>query len=298
MSRRKSNSTPDWHQDTIDALMINGKRRRTSETYAREVKNFVKWTKGRPHAATEDDLRKFVLYRLNDCKLSGSSMRILCAGLKFFFEHVLRRDWPILETMRSQRDSPLPVVLTRDEVWRVLFAVRKPRNRAYLQTVYSCGLRLGEGLRITIHDIDGPRNRLHIHNGKGGKDRYVPLPDSTYQLLRRHWATHRNPLLIFPAMGRNQKQGTTSKKPMDTTSVQGALHRALERVGLRKPGVRMHTLRHSYATHLLENGVDVHAIQQYLGHGTLQTTLRYFHLTPIKQRDHLAIINDLMKGDE
>ncbi len=294
----QSKSPQDWFQDTVDAFMVNGKRKRTAETYGREVRNFCKWLQRSPQSATEEDLKRFILYRRNDCNLAGSSMRILCVGMRFFFEHVLRRNGPLLKIMKANREQTLPVVLTREEVWRTLNAVRQPQIRAYLQTVYSCGLRLGEGLNLTVHDIDGTRKRLHIRNGKGGKDRLVPLPDATYHLLRNYWKTHRHSRLIFPALGRDRKQGSVAKRPMDTTSVQGGLYRALERAGLRKPGVRMHTLRHGYATHLLEAGVNVHAIQKYLGHATLHTTLRYFHLTSIKQLDHLKIINDLMKGGE
>lgn len=298
MSDRKSNHNPDWHQLTIDGLMINGKSKRTAETYAREVRNFLKFIDGSPEVATEEDLRKFILYRLNDCNLAGSSMRILYTGLKFFFQHVLRREWTLLEMLKSKRESPLPVVLTRKEVWRTLNAVRKLQHRAYLQLVYTCGLRLTEALRITVHDIDFVRHRIHIRMGKGSKDRYVLLPDATYHLLRRYWCTHKNPKFVFPALGKATNHGATATKHMPSSSVQDALYRALERVGLRKPGVRLHTLRHCYATHLLENGVDIYAIQKYLGHANLQTTLIYFHLTTIKQLDYLKIINDLMKGDE
>ena len=223
-------------------------------------------------------------------------MRILCAGMRFFFEHVLRRDWPLLKIMKANRDQTLPEVLTIQEVWRVLKGTKEFHNRVYFQTVYSCGLRLSEGRNLTVHDIDGKQMRIHVRLGKGGKDRFVPLPDTTYALLRKYWATHRNPKFIFPALGRARNQGPTALRSMDITSVQGALKRAIKHAGIERPGVRIHTLRHSYATHLLEAGVNVHAIQQYLGHARLQTTLRYFHLTSIKQLDHVKVINELMKG--
>ena len=296
MTRPKAKTPQDWRQDTVDGLMINGKAKKTAEIYAREVRKFCEWLGHSPRRATEQDLKRFILYRLNDCKLAGTSMRILCVGMKFFFEQILNRKWPVLKTMRSKQQSTLPEVLTVDEVWRVLNATRHLRNRVFLQTIYSCGLRLSEALRLTIHDVDGTRKRLHIRQGKGSKDRFVPLPDTTYHLLRRYWATHRNPKLIFPSLGKNQNQAPTAIKTMNVASVQGALHRALERSGLIRPGISMHTLRHSYATHLIEAGVDIRAIQQYLGHATLQTTIRYLHLTSNKQIDYFQIINNLMKG--
>jgi integrase/recombinase XerD len=286
----------DWHQASVEALLVSGKRQRTAETYSREVRILAKWLDKPLTAATEEDIRRFVLYRRGECGLSGSSMRLLCVGLRFFFRHVLGREWPVLDLMDAKRDQKLPTVLTRQEVWRLLQFTEEPHNRAYFQTVYTCGLRLSEGLRLTIHDIDGKRLRIHVRNGKGGKDRFVPLPRATYELLRRYWATHRNPLLIFPALGRDMKQGPTAEVHMDIASVQGALKRALKRAGITRPDVRMHTLRHAYATHLLEAGVNVHFIQRCLGHVKLETTLLYFHLTSAAEGDTYAVVNRLMKG--
>ncbi len=285
-----------WFQLTVEGLLINGKRQRSAETYAREVRNFVKWAPGPVEETTEEDLRQFILYRRNDCQLAGSSMRILYAGVQFFFEHVLQRAWPLLDIMKAVKETPLPEVLSREEVWRVLQAMREPWIRGYYQTLYTCGLRLSEALNLTIHDIDKAHMQLRVRKGKGGKDRRVPLPLPTYQILRRYWVTHQNPLLIFPALGRDLKQGPVARKPMNTSTVQNALQRALKRAGLSRPGVRPHTFRHSYATHLLEAGVHIHAIQRYLGHTRLATTLVYFHLTRVSHTEYQHIIDELMKG--
>ena len=128
------------------------------------------------------------------------------------------------------------------------------------------------------------------------KDRYVPLPDTTYALLRRYWVTHRNPNLIFPALGRGHNLGPTSLTPMAIDSVQGAFRQAKVIAGIKKRRVSIHTLRHSYATHLLEAGVNIRAIQRYLGHGQLETTMVYLHLTSKGQEDAYGIINEVMKG--
>lgn len=221
----------DWHQGSVEALLISGKRQRTAETYSREVRILAQWLGGPLTQATEEDIRRFALCRRNECSLSGSSMRLLCVGVRFFFGRVLGREWPVRDLMDARRDQKLPTVLTRQEVWRLLQFTEEPHNRAHFQTVYTCGLRLSEGLRLTIHDIDGQRLRIHVRNGKGGRDRFVPLPRATYEVLRRYWATHRNPLLIFPAMGRDLKQCPTAEVHMDIASVQGALKRAAKRVG-------------------------------------------------------------------
>jgi integrase/recombinase XerD len=178
-------------------------------------------------------------------------------------------------------------------VRRIIDAVRTPHNKTYLWTVYSLGLRLQEGLALEVGDIDGSRMLVHVHRGKGAKDRYVPLPASTLAMLRQYWATHRNPRLLFPATGRNHLRAATATEPMGKASVQGAMRRVVLGLGFRK-SVHVHTLRHSYATHLLEAGVNLRLIQQYLGHSSLQTTMVYLHLTSQGQEQARAAIDRLM----
>lgn len=137
---------------------------------------------------------------------------------------------------------------------------------------------------------------LHVHRGKGAKDRYVPIPEETLLLLRKYWKTHRNPVLIFPALGRGCKSGSTSNTPMNRGSVQGAFIRAKKKANINKRGVSIHTLRHSYATHLLEAGVNIRVIQRYMGHRMLETTMKYLHLTKKGQEDAYQIINTVMSG--
>lgn len=174
--------------------------------------------------------------------------------------------------------------------------VRTFHNYAYLSTVYSCGLRLHEGLHLEVSDIDSSRMMIHVHRGKGAKDRYVPLPQATLNLLRRHWVTHKNPVLLFPALGRNGKRAKDAVTPMAKSSVQGAFRRAMSEAGIGKKGVCIHTLRHAYATHLLEAGVNLRVIQRYMGHSSLQTTMVYLHLTQKGHEDATHLINQVMEG--
>lgn len=292
-----SNSVDYWCQRTFESLRISGKSERTAETYTREIGIMGRWLAGKPlDEATQEDLRQFYLHRLEvDC-LKGSSLRILICGVRELFHQVLGYDWPILDQLHAKRTDPLPEVFERDEIWCLLDHTQSLCHQAYFTVVYSCGLRLSEGLNLTIHDIQGKRapRRLVVRNGKGGKDRSIPLPEEAYNLLRTYWATHRNPKLIFPACGRGGAKGATATVPMTSNTVQGALNRYAKAAGIYRPGVRIHTLRHSYATHLLEANVNVHAIQQYLGHSDLSTTLRYFHLTRMGQIDNEAIIEAVM----
>jgi site-specific recombinase XerD len=223
-------------------------------------------------------------------------MRICYSGIRFFYQHVLKRDWHTLSLIRAQTEHRLPAVLSIQEVRQLLKAATPVHNQVYFSTVYSLGLRLHEALYLQVADIDGQRLQVHVHRGKGAKDRYVPLPEDTLTLLRLYWKTHRNETWLFPATGRDQKQAPTATYPMSRASVQGAFRKAKKRAGITKMGVAIHTLRHSYATHLLEAGVNLRLIQRYLGHIRLETTMVYLHLTQKGHEDAYGRINALMQG--
>jgi integrase/recombinase XerD len=185
-------------------------------------------------------------------------------------------------------------VLSIGEVRQLIGAVRTLRHRTYFWTVYSLGLRLTEGLNLQVGDIDSARMLVHVHRGKGAKDRFVPLPARTLTLLREYWVTHRNPVWLFPAVGNHRRQAAAPDRPMVKNGVQDAMRRVVLQLRLRK-AVSIHTLRHSYATHLLEAGVSLRLIQQYLGHNSLETTMVYLHLTTVSQEQAVAAINKLME---
>jgi site-specific recombinase XerD len=275
-------------------LQLAGLSERTQEAYLRSVRQFAEHFHTPPDQLTEAQLREFFLFLKNDRKHAAASLRLAFHGIRFFYRRTVPRDWPILEQLRIRPVRTLPDVLTRDEVHRLVGAVRTPHNRAYFWTLYSLGLRLNEGLHLQVSDIDGARRLVHVHRGKGSRDRYVPLPPRTLGILREYWATHRNPCWIFPAVGRDQRAAATADSPMVRSSVQGALRRVVRQIGLKKH-VHIHTLRHCYATHLLEAGVSLRLIQTYLGHRSLTTTMLYLHLTSQGQEDAVRRIDDLMQ---
>jgi len=277
------------------SMQVNGMGERTREAYLRSMRQLVEHYDKAPDRITEDELLDYFIHRQDVTGWSPATMRICYSGVKFFFKHILKRDWHLLTIAQARRERRLPAVLSKDEVKKVFSLVRPFHNYAYLATVYSCGLRLQEGLYLEVSDIDGPRKLIHVHRGKGAKDRYVPLPESTYALLRRYWRTHRNPRLIFPAVGRSGQEGPTSQIPMSIEGVQGALRKAKYAAGIKKKGVSVHTLRHSYATHLLEAGVNLRIIQKNLGHSNIETTMIYLHLTNKGMEDAYQIINSVMK---
>ena len=285
----------EWHSKMDKSMQVGGMGERTREAYLRSMRQLVEHCDKTPDHITEDELLDYFIHRQNVTGWSPATMRICYSGVKFFFQHVLKRDWHLLTIAQARRERRLPAILSRDEVRKIFSLVRPFHNYAYLMTVYSCGLRLQEGLYLEVSDIDGKRKMIHVHRGKGAKDRYVPLPESTYALLRRYWLTHRNPTLIFPAVGRGGQEGPHSKIPMSIEGVQGALRRAKHAAGISKKGVSVHTLRHSYATHLLEAGVNLRVIPKNLGHSNIETTMIYLHLTNKGMEDAYQIINSVMQ---
>jgi integrase/recombinase XerD len=286
----------EWYDPMIQALQLNGKGERTQEAYARAVRMLIEFQDKAPEEITADELQAYFLHRRNVSRWSPATLRICYAGIRFFFEKVLQRDWPLLQLLRAQRERKLPAVLSVEEVRRVLGCVRTAHNHAFLTTVYSCGLRLQEGLHLEVSDIDSARMMVHVHRGKGAKDRYVPLPGSTLTLLRKYWVSHRHPRLLFPAVGRGHQAAPGAATPMATSSVQGAFRQAVQAAGIQKRQVSVHTLRHSYATHLLEAGVNLRAIQRYMGHTDLETTMGSLHLTQKGQEDAFHLIDAVMGG--
>jgi integrase len=187
----------------------------------------------------------------------------------------------------------LPDVLSIEEVRRVIDAVRTPHYKAFFWTVYSLGLRAQEALNLQVGDIDSARMVVHVHRGKGAKDRFVPLPPRTLAVLRHYWRTHRNPEWLFPTIGHDHDLAGSATRPMAASSVNAALRQLVLELGIKKRA-SIHTLRHTYATHLLEAGINLRLIQQYLGHSSLKATMIYLHLTSLGQEQARATIDRLM----
>ena len=278
----------------IEGLQLRGLSERTQEMYVRAVRQLAEHYRKSPDLISEEELRQYFLYIKNVKQYSRSASTIALCGIKFFFEHTLNRDWTTLRFVRAPREKKLPVILSFEEVRRILGGVRLPRYRVCLSTIYSCGLRLQEGTQLHVRDIDSSRMLIHVRRGKGGKDRYVPLPQRTLEGLRQSWVTPRHPVLIFPAPGRGGISLSTATAPRPRSRVQGAFREALKDSGIRKHA-SVHTLRHSWAPHVLEAGVNLRLIQAYLGHNSPTTTSVYTHLTARAEQLGAEAINRIMR---
>jgi site-specific recombinase XerD len=278
----------------IEDLQLHGFAEKTQEAYLRSVRQLSAYCNKPPDRISEDELREYFLYLKNEKGASRSSCRVALYGIRFFYLNTLRKEWPSLELIRFPPEKTLPVVLSVDEVRRVLAKVLRPKYKVCLTTIYSCGLRLREGVTLKTEDIDGERKQLHIRRAKGGKDRYIPLPERTLEMLRDFWSNHRHPTFLFPARIPLGIPTSSARKTMCPSGVRRALQAAVKESGVKKHAT-VHTLRHSYATHLLEAGVNLRVIQAYLGHSSLQSTMIYTHLTEKAQTPAVDAINELLK---
>jgi len=277
----------------IECLQLKGLSERTQESYVRAVRQLAEHYHKAPDLITEEELRQYFLFLKNVKHYSRSTSTIAICGIRFFFAQTLNRDWSLFGLLRAPREKKLPVILSREEVRQILGRIKLPRYQVCLTTIYSCGLRLQEGINLHVADIDSARMMIHVRHGKGAKDRYVPLPQRTLELLRQYWKQHRNPVLLFPAEGRNHIDLARSNEPMSKSSVQDAFHAALKESGNNKRA-SVHTLRHSWATHLLEAGLNLRLIQEWLGHSSPATTSVYTHLTVIAEQLGAQAINQIM----
>jgi len=277
-------------------LKLTGKSPRTIETYEKHLQKLEKFYNKTPDQINEEELRQYLLHMKDVNHYSEAFFKQAISSFRFFYWNILdHHEWKTLKFLKPQKERKLPDVLSRDEVKLILSHVRVPRHHAILFTLYSLGLRISEGLNLSVGDIDSHRMLVHVRAGKGKKDRYVPLPQITLDILRKHWLTHKNPGLIFPAPGRGERLASHTLHPIPISSVQNVLRLVVREIGIKK-WVHPQTLRHSYATHLLEAGVHLRLIQEYLGHSSPKTTAQYTHLTPQAQTFAIQTINGIMNG--
>lgn len=266
------------YQQMLQALQLQGKRPKTVDAYARAVRRIADFFNRCPDNLSAQELKCYFASLVQSH--SWSTVKLDRNGLQFFFRHVLDRQWQWIDILKPPIVHTLPDILSRDETFQVINQVQQLRYRVFLFTLYSMGLRLGEGIRIEVGDIDSARARLHVRNAKGGKDRYVILPEATIAVLRRWWCFHRHPRLLFPSPAAGDGKMAEASTPMDRGGVQTAMKAAVAECGIQRK-ITVHSLRHGYATHLLELGVDLREIQSLLGHVRPETTARYAHLTEV-----------------
>jgi len=279
----------------VEDLQLAGMAKRTVYGYVRAIRKLADFHRRSPDKLTERHVRQYLLHQIVDLEVAAGTQSVLLSGIKFFYRTTCPKNWKVLEQTKLNYACALPEVITQSQVFEMIDAARTFRLKCFIWVTYTLGLRISEAIELQVGDIDGQRMVVHVHRGKGAKDRYIPLPDSTLKVLRKLWRTHRNPKFLFPAEGRDHQDGSRSRTPMSISTVQGAIKQITNELNFGKK-VSTHTLRHSYATHLHEAGVSLRAIQKYLGHKSLQTTLIYLHLSQKGEADSRQIINELFRG--
>ena len=276
-------------------MELDGKRPRTVETYLAEVRRLAEHYGCSPDKLSEQQIRQYVL--LKKGRLKPNSMRPLVAGLQFFYRVTVPRDWKTLQSLRIPKTRTIPAVLIPETVWQLIDATRAFHFQVLFRTAYSCGLRPGDARYLTTKDVDAQRMTLHVRTTKGHHERSVPLPQATLSALRAYWRTHRNPTWLFPSRA-DLKTIATAQQPMSPRGVQRAFAQVVDTLGLKQADLRPHTLRHSYATAMLEAGVNLKVLQSYLGHKNIQSTEIYLHLTRNSDAEARRVVDRLMNGPQ
>jgi len=257
--------TSPLRQRMIDDMAIRNMSPNTQKAYIRAVKNFSLHFGKSPDKLSFEDVRKYQLHLVSRGLQAATIIPIMCA-IRFFYGTTLRRTGVAEHIPLARKADTLPAVLTRDQVVRFLKAVPDLEMRTIFITIYSAGLRVSEAVALTARDIDSANMVIHVRQGKGRKDRYVMLSEQLLAILRAYWKCAHLLHLVFP--------GPDPERPITVRSVQRACREGVRIAGL-DPSVTVHTLRHSFATHLLEQGVDIHVIQDLLGHRHITSTTRY-----------------------
>ena len=237
-----------------------------------------------------EDLKKYFIHLRINKNYAMQSLKSAYYSIRFLYVRTLSWNPDQFKFFKLPKEYKLPNILTKVEIRRILSCVKISDYKVCLTTIYVCGLRLNEAVNIQVGDIDNERLILHLKHTKGNKHRCVPIPEKLLELFRLHWRTHRNPKLLFPTRGENM---FATEKPINQRTLQATMKRAIKKAKIKKKAC-IHTLRHSYATHLLDSGVNIRVIQEYLGHKSLKTTMIYTHLTTNSKELSLTKINELM----
>lgn len=283
MQKREAQQFDKLYTKFIQALELQGYAEVTVASYGRGVRRVATYFDCCPdQRLTVEDLRAYFADLLQSH--SWSTIKLDRNALQHYWRMILKRDWDWVEIVKPPKRQTLPDILCAEEINRLLACFHKPQYAVLCFVMYTLGLRIGEALALQVGDIDHAHQRVHVRLGKGGKDRFVTLPEVTYRVLRAFWATHRDATWLFPS-AQSARSG-----PMDRGSAQVAIREAVAAAGIHKR-ITAHNLRHCYATHLIEHGLNLRAVQDLLGHEDPRTTALYTRLTETVVQDATLIVN-------
>src|SRR4030042_3220896 len=251
-------------------LQLSGAKPSTQRAYLREAENLAKYFNKSPQQLGEEELKEYLLYLIKERHLSEGTLRFYMAGLKFLYRTTLKREWAVEKIRYPRVKRKLPVVLDLTEVESLFSVTKNLKHKAILMMTYASGLRASETASLKLTDIDSKRMMVRISQGEGGKDRYSILSQTALEHLRQYWRKYHPTEWLF--------NGAEKNGPLSTNSIQQLFYKAKKRAGITKPA-SVHTLRHSFATHLIEAGTSLHHVQLLLGHRSPTTTTVYLHVS-------------------
>ena len=270
-------------QRMIDDMTLAGLSDNTKRLYSEAVYGLAKHYRRSPDQLSQEEVRAYLLYVKDEKRVAEGTLRICYYGVKFLYLNTLGRPWPFLTMIRTPKSNYLPTILSPEEVRSLLGQIRNPKHHMCLTLIYACGLRISEATKLKVSGVDSKRMAISVR-GKGQKDRLVPLPEPILLRLREHWKIEKSKIWMFP--------GKKPDQPVTNNTVRRALYKAAEECGLNKPIVP-HSLRHTYAVHLLENKVDTRIIQILLGHKNIKTTAIYTRLSPQILKDVQTVLHQM-----
>ena len=268
-------ATQDALQKLGEALRLRGYSARTCQVYEGQTKQFFAWARKQPAAITGEDVRTYLMHLAQERYVSASARNQARSAIYFWCEHVLDKPQLMNDAPRAKEPRRLPVVLSREEVTKLFAAVANLKHRAALLVIYAGGLRVSEAARLKVSDVDGERHMVLVRGGKGAKDRYTIIANAALEALREYWRIYQPKEWLFPS--------DRPDRPISPRTIQAVFRQAKDRAGIQKAAT-VHTLRHSFATHLLEDGADLRYIQELLGHKDPRTTLLYTHVSQDAKR--------------
>jgi len=268
-----------------DEMTLIGLAPSTQKIYLKTVVRLNDYYRRSPAKLSSQEIKTYLLYLLKEKKLAPNTYNTHIYALRFFYCTTLRQPLRKLDLPATKVTYRLPSILSVDEVQRIIKATDNLQHRVLLMVIYSAGLRVSEAVKLQVQDIDGKRMTLHIRGGKGGKDRYVILSPRVYQALREYWRVYRFTSYLFPSRKNLHQPLTTSRASQIFKSAKAA-------AGITKAG-GIHSLRHAFATHILESGADLFAIKELLGHASIQSTVRYLAFVPNRHKDLCSPIDRL-----
>ena len=279
----------EYYRKHQKCLKLNGLQPKTIEADLRAMRRIGNYFDSQIDNLTSDQLLDYFNELLDSH--SWSAVKLDLYGLKFFYTRVLNKTWEDIPLVKPPKTSRIPDILSTEQLNRLFAATNKLSYKVFFFTTYSMGLRLGEGIKLTVGDIDSVNMRVHIRDAKGNKDRLVPLPENTLCVLRNFWTVHKHPHFLFPSRKRGLNNAHLVGQPLDRGGIQTTMKAVVKQLGIKK--ISCHSLRHSYATHMLESGVDLVELQQIMGHVSILTTSKYTHLTTNTKNNARQAVNTL-----